>query len=168
MQVRLSKLSDSKHRLEIIRADGSREAVELASRSFLIHDLLHCAVESRAGLKESFWGMLASGRSFREVHESFAKVPAGERSELLRGEAAVTEAIVGVLTGVMHERADAEAAMAGLARLFEAQERSVPSWLTTGFVNEVREHTRRLRGEWRAVPFGGEMMIEFGAGLRSR
>jgi hypothetical protein len=61
MQVRLSKLSDSKHRLEIIRADGSRDAVELASRSFLLHDFLHFAVETRAGLAASFSGIQFRG-----------------------------------------------------------------------------------------------------------
>jgi hypothetical protein len=168
MQIRLRKISDLRHRLEIIRNDGSRDAVELASRSFLIHDFLHYAVESRAGLTASFWGMLASGKSFKDVHESFAMVSAADRAALLESEAAVTEAIVGALTGVAQERtqerADAEAAIAGLTRLFEAQERAMPAWLTVAFVDGVREHMRRLRGQWRAVPFGGDMAIEFAPG----
>jgi hypothetical protein len=163
MQIRLRKISDLRHRLEIIRDDGSRDAVDLASRSFLIHDFLHYAVETRAGLTASFWGMLASGRSFKDVHESFAMVHPAERLKLLQGEAATTEAIVGALTSVAHERADAEAAIAGLTRLFEAQERALPHWLTIEFVDGVREHMRRLRGEWRAVPFGGDMVIRFDA-----
>jgi hypothetical protein len=164
MQIALRKISDLRHRLEITRDDGSRDAVELASRSFLIHDFLHYAVESRAGLKASFWGMLASGRSFKDVHESFAMVRPAEHLELLRGEAATTEAIVGALTSLAHERADADAAIAGLTRLFQAQERALPHWLTLAFVEGVREHMRRLRGQWRAVPFGGEMVIEFAPG----
>jgi hypothetical protein len=167
MQIALRKISDLRHRLEIIRDDGSRDAVELASRSFLIHDFLHYAVETRAGLTPSFWGMLASGRSFKDVHESFAMVRPAERLDLLQGEAATTEAIVGALTSVAHERADAEVAIAGLARLFEAQERALPYWLTIEFVDGVREHMRRLRGEWRAVPFGGEMVIEFAVQKRT-
>jgi hypothetical protein len=168
MQIRLRKISDLRHRLEIVRNDGSREAVELTSRSFLIHDFLHYAVETRAGLEASFWGMLASGKSFKDVHESFAMVRPADRAALLQGEAAVTEAVVGALTGVVQQRdqegADAEAAIGGLTRLFEAQERALPAWLTVAFVDGVREHMRRLRGEWRAVPFGGEMVIEFAPG----
>ena len=164
MQIRLRKISDLRHRLEIVRDDGSRDGVELTSRSFLIHDFLHYAVEMRAGLKASFWGMLALGKSFNDVHESFAMVPPADRAALLQSEAAVTEAIVGALTGVIQERADAEGAIAGVTRLFEAQERALPAWLTVTFVDGVREHMRRLRGEWRAVPYGGEMMIEFDAG----
>jgi hypothetical protein len=163
MQIRLRKISDLRHRLEIIRNDGSRDAVELTSRSFLIHDFLHYAVETRTGLEASFWGMLASGRSFKDVHESFAMVRPTDRAALLQSEAAVTEAVVGALTAVVQERADAKAAIAGLTRLFEAQERAMPTWLTVAFVDGVREHMRRLRGQWRAVPFGGEMAIEFGA-----
>jgi hypothetical protein len=167
MQIRLRKISDLRHRLENIRNDGSRDAVELTSRSFLIHDFLHYAVETRAGLEASFWGMLASGSSFKDVHESFAMVRPTDRAALLQSEAAVAEAVVGALTGVVQERAQdpvgAEAAIAGLTRLFEAQERAMPAWLTVAFVDGVREHMRRLRGQWRAVPFGGEMAIEFGA-----
>jgi hypothetical protein len=168
MQIALRKISDLRHRLGIIRNDGSREVVELNSRSFLIHDFLHYAVETRAGLEASFWGMLASGRSFKDVHESFVMVRPADRVALLQSEAAITEAVVGALTGVVQqrdrERADAEAAIAGLTHLFEAQERPLPAWLTVTFVDGVREHMRRLRGEWRAVPFGGEMVIEFASG----
>jgi len=175
MQIVLRKISDLRHQLEIIRNDGSGDAVELVSRSFLVHDFLHYAVETRAGLAASFWGTLASGKSFKDVHESFAMVPPAGRATLLQSEAAVTEAVVGALTGVVQERAqeraqeriqepvDAEAAIAGLTRLFEARERALPAWLTVAFVDGVREHMRRLRGEWRAVPFGGDMVIEFGA-----
>jgi hypothetical protein len=171
MQIVLRKISDLRHHLEIIRNDGSRDAVELASRSFLIHDFLHYAVETRAGLEASFWGILASGKRFKDVHESFAMVAPADRAALLQSEAAVTEAIVGALTSMVQDRAqgraqepvDAEAAIAGLTHLFEAQERALPAWLTVAFVDGVREHMRRLRGQWRAVPFGGEMVIEFGA-----
>jgi len=159
MRILLRKISDAKHRLEIVRDDGSREAAELASRSFLIHDFLHYAVETEAGLKASFWGMLASGRTLADVHESMAK--ATDRVALTRSEAAMTEAVVGALTGVIQERGDAEAAIAGLTNLFQAQERELPTWLTVTFVERVREQMRRLRGEWRSVPFGGEMALTF-------
>jgi hypothetical protein len=162
MRILLTKISDSKHRLEIVRDDGSRESVELASRSFLLHDLLHFAVETRAGLMASFWGMLAAGTTLAEMREGMSGADPAIRSELMRSEAAVTEAVVGVLTGVVQERADGAGAIAALARLFEAQERALPGWLTAEFVDGVREHMRRLRGEWRAVPYGGEMALEFG------
>src|SRR5262245_27424857 len=101
MRILLRKISDSKHRLEIVRDDGSRESVELASRSFLLHDFLHYAVETRAGLKASFWGMLAAGKTLADVHEAMAGADAAARAELMRGEAAITEAVAGVLTGVI-------------------------------------------------------------------
>jgi hypothetical protein len=84
------------------------------------------------------------------------------RSELMRSEPATTEAVVGGLTSVIQERADVAGALEGLNRLFEAQERELPDWLTAEFIERVKDQMRRLRGEWRATPFGGEMRLLFG------
>ena len=161
MQILLWKISDVTHRLEIVRDDGTRESVELASRSFLVHDLLHYAVETQARLTGSFWGLLASGRRLADVHESMTRPDPAARAELMRSEPATTEAVVGALTNVIQERADAGVAIEGLRQLFEAQERELPDWLTPASVERVKEHMRRLRGRWRATPFGGEMRLEF-------
>ena len=58
--VRLSfvKMTDERHALEVVRDDGRRERVECETRSYLMHDLLHFAVESEAG---GLWGRLAAG-----------------------------------------------------------------------------------------------------------
>ena len=40
MLIRLTKISDLKHRMTAVRADGSTETVELVSRSFLLHDFI--------------------------------------------------------------------------------------------------------------------------------
>jgi hypothetical protein len=158
MRVRLTKLSDAKHRLALIRDDGACESIELASRSFLWHDFLHYAVETNAGLHQSFWGLLAGGRTLADLRDAMSEgaAPAGA------SEAAVTEAVVGVLTDVVRERAAPGAGIAGLSRWFEAQNRELPAWLSADFVERVRDHMRRLMGEWRAVPFGGEMELSGG------
>ena len=61
MHVLLTKLSDLKHRVEVIRNDGTRDKAELETRSFLVHDLVHYAVEAIAGMTWGFFGTLAAG-----------------------------------------------------------------------------------------------------------
>jgi hypothetical protein len=161
MRIRLTKISDAQHRLALARDDGTREAVALASRSFLWHDLLHYAVETSAGLQQSFWGQLASGRRLAELHDAMSDGAGAAKAGA--SEAAVTEAVVGVLTNVVRERAAPGAAIEGLTRLFEAQERELPIWLSADFVARVRERMRALMGQWRAVPYGGDMQLTFPA-----
>lgn len=48
MRISLTKLSDARHRFSYLRADGSGETLELETRSFLIHDLVHFALENAA------------------------------------------------------------------------------------------------------------------------
>lgn len=49
MRIAFTKLTQDRHRLEIRREDGSTESVELETRSYLLHDLGHYAVEAEAG-----------------------------------------------------------------------------------------------------------------------
>ncbi len=48
MRISLTKLSDARHRFSYQRADGSGETLELETRRFLIHDLVHFALENAA------------------------------------------------------------------------------------------------------------------------
>jgi hypothetical protein len=61
MEVRLTKLSDHRHAVAVVRDDGSGERAEVDSRSFLRHDLAHFAVESELGLTGGYWGSVAAG-----------------------------------------------------------------------------------------------------------
>jgi len=161
LTIRLTKISDDRHRLEIVRADGSAEGVELETRSFLVHDLIHYAVESTAGLRDSFWGQLASGRTFADLHDAVAMRP-GERRGTIAGEAGETETIVGIFTGMAMGRTTPEATHAAIEDVFEVHQRALPPWLTFAFATEVAEKLRRLRGEWKALPYGRTMELVFG------
>lgn len=63
VQVSLLKVSDTRHRVAVVRPDGSGETVELASKDFLLHDLAHFAFEVEAGLTHGVWGSVAYGGS---------------------------------------------------------------------------------------------------------
>ena len=161
MLIRLTKISDATHRLTVLRDDGGTESVELASRSFLLHDFLHYAVESAAGLRGSFWGQLAAGKTMAELGAAMERPPEGYAPELLLSEPAATEAIVGCFTGLAHDRATPAEAVDAARRLFEAQRRPLPGWLGEEFAAGVKEQLRQLKGEWKAVAYGGAMELRF-------
>jgi len=143
VKIRYHKLTDDRHALEVIRADGSREWKECETRSFLMHDLLHYAVEREAGLAIGFWGTLAAG------------TPMTENAELM-----VVEQVVGALHGLTKQRPAAEVA-AGIHRYVEANDATLPTWLTDAMIDGAQERMRQLRGHWSATPFGGVMELDW-------
>jgi hypothetical protein len=151
--VRLTRLSNERHRFEYRRPDGTGEAIELETRSLLFHDLLHFAVESEAGLRGSFYGLLAKVGGYAEL--------AVNGGVALGGEAAVTERVVGPLTSVIKGEAEPAAFVERLREYFHDLGEPLPRWLTTEFVSAVNERMRRLEGQWKATPFGESMELAF-------
>lgn len=153
MKITLTKLSDETHRFAYVRPDGTGATLELVTRSFLFHDLLHFALESEAGLKSSFYGRLAAGAA---VHAAEA-----DGTPILTDEALLTERLVGVLTGTLKGEASGEAAVEGAARILATFDQTPPDWFTPAFVARVRERMRVLIGRWKATRFGNAMQLEF-------
>ncbi|MBL9096526.1 MAG: hypothetical protein JNK07_06330 [Alphaproteobacteria bacterium] len=151
LTIRFTKLTDARHRIEFVRADGTREAVELETRSFLLHDLIHYAVESEAGLTQSFYGALAAGKRYGELS---GMKPVGEL--------AMTEAVVAVMTNAAKGHATPAQVIAGLQNLLDAHGDMMPSWLTEAFAERALERLRRLQGQWKATRFGETMELTFG------
>ncbi len=155
LTLRFTRVSPDRHRFEYRRADGSGEAIEMETRSFLTHDLVHYAVESEAGLKGSFYGILARIGGYEEL-----SVAGGAA---LGGEIAITERIVGMLQGAQGEADLDEAAFQAQATEYlELFDERAPRWFTPAFVAAVRERLRQLTGRWKATSFGETMELEFG------
>jgi len=152
LTVRLRRLSPRTHELAYARADGSGERLELETRSFLFHDLLHFAVETEARLGRSFYGTLARAESYRTLAEA---------TEGSGGEIGQTEGVVGRLTGYWKGQRDAAAFVARAREQARELGGEMPAWFTEAFVRGVEERMRRLLGEWNALPFGETMTLEF-------
>jgi hypothetical protein len=154
MLIRFTRLTNDRHRFEIVRDDGSCEGPDLETRSTMLHDFVHFAVETEAGLHNSFYGRLAQGQAYDDL--------AGNPG---RPEAMQTEAVVGQIQGSLKDGAAPETDPAQLAREIAAGFQSVgaqpPAWVTPEFIVGVRERLRRLQGQWRATPFHEPMEIEF-------
>lgn len=157
MLIRLTRLTNERHRLEFVRDDGTREARELETRSALLHDLVHYAVETEAGLKASFYGQIASGKTYEALMAEPSSDP----------EAMQTEAVVARIQGAAKNDAwtgvDPKSLAESIAGGFRALAREPPAWLTGDLIVRVRERLRRVQGQWRATPFHHTLTMEFPA-----
>ena len=142
VHVRLTKLSDSRHRLAVVREDGVDEEVELKTRSMLLRDLVHYAVEAEARLERGFYGLLASGVALDRLNDHDDPHPEPQLG--------TAETLVGPMQSLYNGRFAKEAYV---ERLYDA----APEVVSEAFVDAVLERLRRLTGHWRATPYSGVM-----------
>ena len=155
VQIQFRKLSDERHALAIVRPAGARDEVDCETRSTLVHDLLHFAVESEAGIATGFWGRLAGGLTLADMNDrTGAPLGAGAADKV------AIEQIVGALSGAAKGRSAAEM-VAGMRRFAAALGATMPDWLTESFIEAVQERMRRLLGHWRATPYGATMTLDW-------
>lgn len=155
LDVRFTRLSPTHHRFEAIGADGAREVRELETRSLLLHDLVHFALESEAGLTHGFYGRLAKG--------------GGYDAELEGSEAMAVESVVGPLQGAIKgaiegaglSQLDAEAFVARLRTVRESIAERAPDWLTPELIGRTLRRLIQLQGQWRATAFGETLALKF-------
>lgn len=127
----------------------------METKSFLFHDLLHFAVETEAQLKHSFYGLLDIGKSYATMSETKME------DQPPQSEIAITERIIGPLTGAIKQDIDLNEFISLLANLFRATGETLPEWLTSAFIERIQERMRKLMGEWNALPFGQGMTLIF-------
>jgi hypothetical protein len=154
MRILLTKRSDERHGFAIVRADASRESVELETRSTLHHDLTHLAVEEAAGLDEGFFGSLAAGASIEELSGRMpgSGAPYSEkRMEIERG--------VALLQRMAKGDVDPARLHAHIVDMLAAQDAEPPPWFTRALVMDVHARLRALVGRWKATPYGGTLEL---------
>lgn len=139
MRIRFWKISDERHRVEVERADGTTESVELVSRSFLRHDLAHLAIEIELPIRKGYWGCVAAGASLS------GDGVAGDEAQL-------AESLAGPAQTLM--RIDA-----GPDSYYQLLQKLVPAGTARDLAVRVHERVRQLRGHWRATAYGGEMEL---------
>jgi hypothetical protein len=156
MRILLHKRSNTQHVLEIVRGRGEeREHMECETRSYLMHDLLHYAVEGEARLESGFWGNLVKGKTLVDMNDRTGRSLAAEAPGLM-----AIERVVGALSGVVKGRAAADI-LAALREYEAALGEPESSWLTEALIVAVQERMRRLLGRWSATPFGSSMELSW-------
>jgi hypothetical protein len=153
MRILFRKIPGPNHELALVRPDGRRESVLCETRSTLIHDVIHYAIEGAARLETGFWGRLAAGRTLAEMNDRADLPPPDEAAEM-----ATVERFVGALSGAAKGMPATEL-LAGIARYAAGTNDVVPPWLTEAVVVEAQECLRRLVGAWRATPPGGAVEL---------
>ena len=146
--VRLTRLSNERHRFEYRRPDSSGEAVEMETRSLLTHDLTHFAVESEAGLQDGFYGRLARSGSYAEM-------------SAMDTDALGVERVVVVFQGLAKTEAEPGQAWWRLVGTFSAMDEPFPEWIDPEVAGRIQQRLRGLLGQWRATPFGQTMELRF-------
>lgn len=145
--VRLTRLNPTRHRFEAIRADGTRDVREFETRSVLLHDLVHFAVESEGKIRTGFYGSLLQGAHYDAAPEG--------------SEAMQVEYVVGPLQGALKGEIDPDAFVERLRSVQLSTGNTLPDWFTTDLVRRALERLRQLRGQWAATPFGETMELRF-------
>ncbi|MEZ4240005.1 MAG: hypothetical protein R3F59_28415 [Myxococcota bacterium] len=135
MQISLARLDPRTHRLRVDRAQGEPIDVALETRSFLVHDLAHYAVEAEAPTEAGFWGLLAAGADLAALRDPDA-LPPGTWEALM----AVEGAVVRVQTA-FRRGGDLPGALA-----------------------PALAHLRRLDGAWRKARQGDALVLSWPPG----
>lgn len=152
MHVLFTKLSDLRHRVEVIRADGTREKADLETKTFLVHDFVHYAVESLSGMTSGFFGTLAAGAPLRLLNDANATWDPDSQIGL-------AESVAGPMQSVVKGRLDAKGLLSGLDDMFTATNKQRPNWVNAAFVAQVQAEYDRLWATWRATPFQGQLTL---------
>jgi L-fucose isomerase-like protein len=155
MLIRFTRLTNDRHRFEIVRDDRTSEAHEMETRSTLAHDLAHYAVEVEGGLSHSFYGRLAGGMKYAELT---AMAPEGP-------EAMETERVVVLLQDAFKATdrgpPDPQRTLLRLTAVFDAAGDGRPAWLTGDLLARIIERLRRVHGQWRATRFHATLELRF-------
>ncbi len=136
--VRMTRSSTAQQGLDLRRADGSQVAVESEARSLLLHDLVHLAVESEAGLDGGFFGRIARG--------------------------ADDGATVDPDTAPSRGDLDPAAFVARLCAYLASSGEAVPHWFDEPTATSPRACARE--GLWRATRFGEVLELHLGGPIK--
>lgn len=144
MRIVFTKISDDRHSVTVTRADGTSDSIEVPTREYLRHDLAHFAIESELPIRKGFWGCVAAGASLR--------------GEGVGGnDAAYAEGLTGPLQTLFRTDSGLDAYTQLLSTA--AAERGTPDLAV-----RVHECIRRLRGRWKATPYGSQMELTWPEG----
>jgi hypothetical protein len=157
--VRIKKAKDGRTALSGVRADGTTTWQRQDGRQaafFPRHDLTHFAVEKRLGVRQGFFGLVASGWDFSDFGSPWPRGP-------LPPEGNIAELIVAAfdLERGSGERASAAAINADVAEHCARSGWPSPPPLTEQDLANIRQERAELFAKWEATEPGQSLEILF-------
>jgi len=148
--------SEKLDRLEYVRDDGTRSAIDMPRQGILPHDLIHYVVEQGFALRDGFLSLVAAGGDARYVMEMAHD--AGNRDRAAR--AVQAEALVEALQTQLWAGAfDREAFEYGVQTASSARGVAVPT--LDRDAGQLFDRARELAERWAQVPPHGTLVLEF-------
>jgi hypothetical protein len=160
--VRFTKKADGRHRLTIVRDDGSvsqGQAIPGLGPNAIPHDLLHAVVEKTLGFSRGVYGMVNTGLDIAELLDPARKRMNKSEPELMQSE---------IITNILQ----AEAAYEGIEEGFfgdELRRRCAEAGVSERAIGEEeRRELRRLREDyeekWKGLRVGKTIEVDLVAG----
>lgn len=151
---------DGRTAFTLERADGSRtwQRQERHAAFFAAHDLTHFAVETRLGLREAFYGLVARGWDFDDFLPPYPRGP-------LPAEALWAETLVGLLDVERGTAAPGETLMTAGGFNAELRDKlteaslAIPHTLDESELADIRTQRDALIAQWQALPPGDTMHL---------
>jgi len=159
LRVQITKRTDGGAVLKCIRADGSETWQKQQGHQaafFPLHDLTHFAVETELGIRDAFYGLIASGWS---IEDTGARGVASK----LPPDAIFVENVVGTLDSerASGSRWTADEFNENTERFAANGGRPTPRKLTDDELAQVRKRRAELFTQWRELPAGQTLELTF-------
>lgn len=143
-----TKGRDKFDRLDLIRADGSRETITCPKQRIIPHDMVHYAVERELAVR-GFIGRVAAGEA------------AGFRMEA-EPESDSVERLVEVFQGDGWSGGTSDAQALRDLYAVTCDARGCPALpLDAALITAIRQRIAALTEQWDAIPVGGTLTLDF-------
>lgn len=159
MKITLTKHTSSTT-LSCTRLDGSVTWQKSRHNGFFgPHDLLHYAVETTLGLRDSFFGLVAAGRSIASFSEpgTAASLPLEAlHTELMVNQLMIETNYQGPSTAEVFNQTIADCCAAS-----KGDTLAPPAALTDAQLNQIRDRFAELNSTWRELAHGAKLELAF-------
>lgn len=156
MIIRLTKGSGKPDTITCLRADRTTTWSRLHPGVGAQHDIVHYAVETTLGLKNSFYGLVARGIGIEDFN-----VRAAAQALNLPPEAGQTEFIVGLLQTEMSDGTDCKDFDDQMRIACTSKGTDPPAPIPPLMLNRIRTKIVALLRQWQALKPGEHLDLEF-------
>jgi len=156
----------AEERVAVVRADGSSARFRIPRKGPISHDIVHYCVESALGMRNGFWGMVASGEDPGAIadlakvggHASAQRAVAPDASlvELLQA-----ERLVECFEAESWSVGEDDAGLLAMAEAGWAASHVPALDLSGEALAPVRAKLAELGGRWRALADGEPLVMEW-------